>query len=377
MGVTQGDVDILGAGPAGLQVARFLLRRCSSDVYLYEEHGKIGRPIHCTGLVSLEGLRKEIGVTGKDLVINAFRGAFFFSPSHLKLLVERPTTVAVLVDRERLEEYLYEEVLSLGARVALGRRVDFTDFCSIVKRKNSFGVVAGGARYLDDAKKIFLLPALQYDIKVEDAVGIHDHVFIFLGEKFSHGLFAWAIPMGDDTYKVGVASRGKTLLRMKYLLKALSEVGIVPQRIVRVYGGLVYTGGLVERVVRGGLLYIGDAAGQTKPTTGGGLAYLSLAARILSNAISNGKPYSYEKKVKGVLGPEIKLQFTLRKMLNSMSDSELDDVFRGIKEMGGEELASREGSMDQQAPLIRKISVKYLLGRPSFALKLLFKYFLG
>jgi hypothetical protein len=78
----------------------------------------------------------------------------------------------VLVDRERLEEYLYEEVLSLGARVALGRRVDFTDFCSIVKRKNSFGVVAGGVRYLDDAKKIFLLPALQYDIKVEDAVGI-------------------------------------------------------------------------------------------------------------------------------------------------------------------------------------------------------------
>jgi flavin-dependent dehydrogenase len=183
--------------------------------------------------------------------------------------------------------------------------------------------------------------------------------------------------MGDDTYRVGVASRGKTLLRMKYLLKALSEVGIVPQRIVRVYGGLVYTGGLVERVVRGGLLYIGDAAGQTKPTTGGGLAYLSLAARILSSAISNGKPYSYEKKVKGVLGPEIKLQFALRKMLNSMSDSELDDVFRGIKEMGGEELASREGSMDQQAPLIRKISVKYLLGRPSFALKLLFKYFLG
>jgi Dehydrogenases (flavoproteins) len=154
----QRDVHILGAGPAGLQVARFLLKGYSGDVYVYEEHEKIGRPIHCTGLVSLEGLKKDIGIIDGNLITNTFRGAIFFSPSGKRLIVGRPETVAVVVDRERLEERLYEEALSLGAHVKLGSHVNLADFSKLVRSKNSFGIVAGGAKYLDeDRKNIFCL----------------------------------------------------------------------------------------------------------------------------------------------------------------------------------------------------------------------------
>jgi Dehydrogenases (flavoproteins) len=131
----QRDVHILGAGPAGLQVARFLLKGYSGDVYVYEEHEKIGRPIHCTGLVSLEGLKKDIGIIDGNLITNTFRGAIFFSPSGKRLIVGRPETVAVVVDRERLEERLYEEALSLGAHVKLGSHVNLADFLNLLEVK--------------------------------------------------------------------------------------------------------------------------------------------------------------------------------------------------------------------------------------------------
>lgn len=372
----QRDVHILGAGPAGLQVARFLLKGYSGDVYVYEEHEKIGRPIHCTGLVSLEGLKKDIGIIDGNLITNTFRGAIFFSPSGKRLIVGRPETVAVVVDRERLEERLYEEVLSLGAHVKLGSYVNLADFSKLVRSKNSFGIVAGGAKYLDEEREKYLLPALQYDIKVKDNIGIAHHVLIFMGEKFSNGLFAWAIPLGDETYKVGVATKGKTLVRMKYVLKTLERIGITPLHVIKTYGGTVYTGGLVKHLLRGDLLYIGDSAGQTKPTTGGGLVYLSIAARLLASALIRNDPTLYEKNVRATLGHETSLQFALRKVLNNLSDPELDEIFRTVKEMHGEELISRIGSMDRQAFLIREIGFKYLFERPSLVFKLLSKVFL-
>ena len=47
------DVAVVGAGLAGLLTAA----RCAEsglDVLLLEEHARIGRPTHCTGIVSLE-----------------------------------------------------------------------------------------------------------------------------------------------------------------------------------------------------------------------------------------------------------------------------------------------------------------------------------
>jgi Dehydrogenases (flavoproteins) len=220
------------------------------------------------------------------------------------------------------------------------------------------------------------LPALQYDIKVKDNIGIAHHVLIFMGEKFSNGLFAWAIPLGDETYKVGVATKGRTLVRMKYVLKTLERIGITPLHVIKTYGGTVYTGGLVKHLLRGDLLYIGDSAGQTKPTTGGGLVYLSIAARLLASALIRNDPTLYEKNVRATLGHETSLQFALRKALNNLSDPELDEIFRTVKEMHGEELISRIGSMDRQAFLIREIGFKYLFERPSLVFKLLFKVLL-
>ena len=47
------DVIVIGAGPAGSITAARLATR-GHDVMVLEEHGIIGTPVHCTGLLGLE-----------------------------------------------------------------------------------------------------------------------------------------------------------------------------------------------------------------------------------------------------------------------------------------------------------------------------------
>jgi len=364
-----GEVLIVGGGPAGLQLARFL-GKLGVAARLYEEHDRVGLPQHCTSLVSLEGLRKHIGVSERRVVSHRVLGAWVIGPSGTRLLLERERPVAAVLRRPALEEALLDEA-SERAEVVLGRRVnpralrggwvvDARGVVSLIERE------PGAARYV--------LPALQYDVRVLDSCG-GEHVFVFLGEKFSRGLFAWAIPIADGVYRVGLASRGAVLARLSLLLRRLPALTgcLKPLDRLRVYGGAVYTGGMLSRLVRGPVILIGDSAGQTKPTTGGGLVYLSIAARKLAAALEAGSPALYERAIVAELGTEMKAQLLVRRLLNLLSDRELDAAMELLKLEGAEQMISREGSMDRQAPTVVKMAGLVALRSPRLAVTLLSK----
>ena len=44
-------IVIIGAGPVGCYAA-YLLAKKGKKVAVFEEHKKIGRPVHCTGIVT-------------------------------------------------------------------------------------------------------------------------------------------------------------------------------------------------------------------------------------------------------------------------------------------------------------------------------------
>lgn len=359
------DVVVVGGGPAGLQSARFLAGKGLS-VVLLEEHPSVGFPQHCTGLVSLEGLARHILVSDRKVVVNRVRGAWFIGPGGVRLLVERSEPVAAVVDRPLLEQLLLDEV-ARRAEVILGARVQ-----PELLGADSPVVVAAGVSSLARSRRDYVLPALQFDYQLSQSCGC-DHVYVFLGSQFSRGLFAWAVPLSERVYRVGLASKGNVLLRLELLLKRLhSLTGCAkPERRLAVYGGAVYTGGMLDRLVRGNTILVGDAAGQTKPTTGGGLVYLSIAARKLAEALSAGEAGLYERLVKRELGAEMRAQLLLRKLLNSLDDKFLEEMMLRVKKLGFEELASREGSMDRQAALVLKAAPSLLFRSPSLALSLL------
>lgn len=374
------DVVVIGAGSAGLQAARSILEKTEYNVLVVEEHHRIGYPEHCTGLVSLKGIREALRVPLKSIALNYFKGAYIYSPNGSVLRIERRTNVAAAINRPLYEQTLYEEIagraevlLSVragiaGEKVKVGERVLAPKFTI-----DATGIQRLASRHLE-AKK-WILPAIQFDIRatLEDT----EHVYVFIGSFFSKGLFAWAVPLGDNECRVGLASTGNVLARLEYLLRKIEELTrgyIKPLSRIRVLGGAVYTGGLVGQS-EGNVLYIGDSAGQTKPTTGGGLVYHSIASLHLAESLSQESPHLYEKRIRKTIGREIYGQFMLRRLLNSIEDRKVNELFDVIKKINGEEIISVHGDMDMQTGILYRIGLQALRKSPSVYLKLLPLFF--
>jgi flavin-dependent dehydrogenase len=90
-------------------------------------------------------------------------------------------------------------------------------------------------------------------------------------------------------------------------------------------------------------LSVGDAAGQVKMTTGGGVYYGLLGARIASEILSEALSHDrldrrhlarYEQLWRCLLGPEQKAGQMLRKLAHSMPDEAIDDIFRAADAQG-------------------------------------------
>jgi len=91
---------------------------------------------------------------------------------------------------------------------------------------------------------------------------------------------------------------------------------------------------------------VGDAAGQVKPTTGGGIYYGLLCADIAANnlhrALENDdlsarNLASYEREWKKKLGRELKIGYWARKLYEHLSDRQIDRIFDIIKSNGIDE----------------------------------------
>lgn len=202
-------------------------------------------------------------------------------------------------------------------------------------------------------------------------------MFTFFLIPFFDRLFAWIVPLTEDTVRIGLASRGNVKKRLDSMLKEDLVKGLIkPIKVEKVLGGAVYTGGTVYPLVEETTAYIGDSAGQTKPTTGGGLVYLSRAAKYLAEAIVGGDLKMYERLWKKNMNREIKIQITLRVFLNNLQDKQLDRLFKTLKEIDVEDILRREGDMDFQSQIVKKVGLKILYKDPILA-ALLLKHLLG
>ena len=90
------DVVIAGAGPAGTAAARSVAEQGLSVLCL-EEHGTIGQPVQCAGLLSLAAF-SECRVSDRA-VLNRVSGAEVITSLGSRLLIDAGTTKAFVVDR--------------------------------------------------------------------------------------------------------------------------------------------------------------------------------------------------------------------------------------------------------------------------------------
>lgn len=382
MSIEDVDVAVIGAGPSGLIAAREASIR-GAKVVVLEEHGEIGLPCHCAGLLSIRGLG-QIGApsSGANYIQSRFRGAHFFSPSNLSFTVERRDHVACAVDRHLFDNFLASQALESGSEIRLASRVQSVrrdgkgwvlniNGREILRAKILIDAEGASPRILGmtglkPLKKTGLLRGLSIDI---EGVSLDpEYVEAHFSARIAPGLFAWVIPLEDgEVARVGLACRSSSPYRrlIKFVKRRFGrDIGGGGLKPLTYRSGLVITCGPIKKTYGDGLLVIGDSAGQVKPITGGGVIFggicASIAGKVASEAVKSdgtgeGFLKTYEDTWRAKLGREIRLALLVRKIMNRLSDRDLDKIFSIIINSEIYRDLSVDGDMDLQGTTIFKI----------------------
>jgi len=376
MKIEETEILVVGAGPAGLIAAREAAQR-GADVTVMEEDVEIGLPCHCAGLLSLRGLTKIGAPPYGPFVQNKVRGARFFSPSGLSFTVERDKPVACVVDRDLFDKFLARKATEAGASIRLNSKVHG------LKRVKTGLIIHGeqesvGAKILIDAEGISsrilkaaglkplnpncILQGLQFDLNGVDIDP--DYVEVHTGRKVAPNFFAWVIPLGKNSVRIGLACKGANPKeRLENFVKERFRNEKNLERVVT-RSGLIVTCGPIEKTFDDNLLVVGDAAGQVKPTTGGGVILggicASIAGEVAAEAVENENfagafLRKYESLWREKLGKEFRLTLLARKVMNRLSDRMIDRLFKVVIEEDLQGLLSAEGDMDFQSGVLSNL----------------------
>lgn len=325
-------VKIIGGGPAGLWAAKHLGDGCT----VYEEHTKIGKPVHCTGLVSkrMDALLK----LPKGIVLNRIRGARTFSNDGQLLELSRGREEAYVIDRARFDSHLAGLARDAGAKIILGQKAPLLD-------NRGTTIAADGAASATRRSlgiQLETIPSIQYIAKSTfeepDFVELH-----FLNKEF----FAWVVPEDGRTARVGVAGP-----RCKEVLDGFVQRRLKRFRIVERQAGLVVVGGPLSRTVFGNVMLVGDAAGQVKATTGGGIITGMICAEEAAKNASN--PQEYERAWRARVGHELKMARMVRSFLSRFGPEDYNTLLDfGERNM---DLIRTYGDMDFHSRMVWEIA---------------------
>lgn len=152
---------------------------------------------------------------------------------------------------------------------------------------------------------------------------------------------------------------------LKKWLNLLVEQGKVKSADVKIhYGGIPLKP--PPRTYGERMVAVGDAAGQVKPTTGGGIYYgligADFAADVLhqalkDNDLSSKRLSSYERAWRRKLGGELRTGYRARGFLEKLSERQIDQLFKVIKSSGIDEalLKIKDLSFDWHSRTIKNL----------------------
>ncbi len=367
------DVIVAGAGVAGCMAAIEASRQ-GVKVGLFEEHPQVGVPSHCSGVVSLNGL-KLLGVDRNQAYDQRLiRGARFFPPTGKPIEITRHEPVALIVNRMRLDQYLAKKALNNGVELHTKSRI--TRLARAGNREIHATIQNGGevsAKVLIDASGAGsrlpthaglkvpdwsqILPGLQYEL-----IGTNkqdDLVNLYFGSERAPGFFAWSIPTGDHSVRAGLAT---TKGNVRTLLDRLVKEHWPMARVDATKSGSVLVSGPVDRCWSPGFMVVGDAAGQVKQTTGGGImigGYCGLlAGSAAASAVKTPERAdefleSYDHEWREKFSGDLRSMGIGRRLFFGLSDSTLDKLFPALEPMLGE--ITEVADMDFQSKVITKL----------------------
>lgn len=358
------QVIVAGGSISGLVAAREAAL-AGVSVAVLEEDSEIGTPEHCGGLVSMTGLA-NIGVIPDSASVenSAIKKARVLSPrSGFELNAEKQKVV--VLDRRALDKQLAFQAQRAGAEIRVKCSVrsasrdgqHYTIRSSEGDMTCDYFVDARGVSSIINRDRNGVLQSAQYEVYADwierDTIEVS-----FDSEKYP-GFFAWIIPTGAGKGKVGVAGRA---INAAGALKSYMD-GKGRYSVMRKVYAPIWVSGPLKSFVEGRTVLVGDAAGQTKPTTAGGIYSCGMgglfAGRAVAAACKNQDDrmlLEYERNWTSVFGSEFDKMLLARKLLERMDNKTIDEVFSAVPK---DELDNAEGDdFDFHSAALSKILKK-------------------
>ena len=368
---TSHDALVVGGGPSGLYAASLLASR-GLRVLVLERKREIGVDIICTGIIGQE-IFGEFDIPS-DSVLRELRTVKLVSAAGTTFLYEHPSVFASVVDRRLFDQSLAARARAAGADIATSARV--YDVVSEPGRVRLL-VKRNDAEPEEYSAPVALL-ATGVDHRLNERLGLgipRDYVIgaqaeletetdapasIFIGKSLSPGGFGWSVPSSAGLSRVGLLTSGEPRTCLENLIRRFfperaagfdrSRIRVKP--IVQ---------GLVSKTYGDNLLALGEAAGQVKTTTGGGIYYGLVGARIAADVVLKNFPgrsfakrrlAEYERTWKRALQKEILVGHYARKIYSRFTDRQIERLFDLARTDGIVPLVQSTGRFDWQSKLI-------------------------
>jgi geranylgeranyl reductase family protein len=356
------DVVVAGGSVAGLLCAREIASKGFS-VLVIEEDYEIGTPEHCGGLVSLAGL-EELGIIPfRKTFDHMIESAKITSPNGKSFTINSKKQKVVEISRRELDKQIAFQAQKNGAIIKV--KTSFQEITDTGIRTNEeevnckIFVDARGVSSLIHKDRTGILSSAQYEIYA-DWIKKGKVEVIFDQEKYP-GFFAWIIPSNEGKGKVGVAGRGINV--SETLDKILEERG--NHSTIRKIFAPIWIKGPIEKFVEGKTVIIGDAAGQAKPTTAGGIFTSGMGGIYAGQAISKFletddkiELEQYQKKWIERFGKEFEKQSLARKILERIDNKTINKLFESITPEIIKEISEKDDFDFHTSSIIKLLGIK-------------------
>jgi len=348
------DVLVIGAGPTGCIAARKLTE--NHKVKIFQE--KAEKRVRCAGLVSKSGIERLSIKLRKIIIKNQVRGALLYPPSGDVIEIDGRTTKAYVIDRIEFDQFLLNSVIDKGVNL-IEKRITDKD---IKNSKADRIIIATGTNYNLQRKLNLQFPrefiiGAQYGMKIEcdpNLVELHFNVPDF---------FSWVIPVGDYA-RIGLCVKGNPMPHLNNFVKRLRKEGrIKSDRILNRNFGIIPIYSPRLKTDYGKIVLVGDAAGQVKASTGGGIVTGGIAARFSGEM-------DYEVKWRKEIGRELYLHLIIHRFLSTLSEKNLSRLFSLVRDYKG--VIEDRGDMDIASKTLRaifrnpKFTARFLIHLPSY-----------